>query len=332
MAGGPGVTIRDIAHAHGGLAQPGTRRQVAGRNRRSLATQPLAFPPGSQWQYSSGLTVAGRLIEIASGESYADYLRHHITGPLNLKDTAFQLTPEQAKRLATTYKPGKEKGTLEAVEIPDPTAARTPNPSGGLYSTAADMARFYQCILGGGKLGDVRLLSAASVAEMTQSHTPGITTGFTPGNGWGLGWCVVQQPQGVTRLLSPGTHGHGGAWGTQGWIDPSRGLIFVLMIQRSGFSNSDGSNVRDAFTELALAARRGSETPHARFVASHGYDGRSSCNWMASAPFSALKPAAACWSSPPAAKTRCTSIRRNASASQANPAPPLPAGSTSVPS
>ena len=268
------ITIRDIVTHTAGLAQPGNSGDKSlAEIVDSIGKEPLAFPPGSQWQYSSGLTVAGRLIEIASGESYADYLRQHIFEPLNLKDTAFQLSPEQAKRLATTYKPGKEKGSLEAVEIPDPTTARTPNPSGGLYSTAADMARFYQCILGGGKLGEVRLLSAASVAEMTKSHTPGITTGFTPGNGWGLGWCVVQQPQGVTRLLSPGTYGHGGAWGTQGWIDPSRGLIFVLMIQRTGMGNSDGSNVRDAFTELALAAHRGNETPHARFVASHGYDG-----------------------------------------------------------
>jgi hypothetical protein len=117
----------------------------------------------------------------------------------------------------------------------------------------------------------VRLLSARSVAEMLKIHTPGIVTGFTPGNGWGLGWCVVEKPQGVTRLLSPGTFGHGGAWGTQGWIDPQRGLVFVLMIQRSGFGNSDASNVRDAFTEAAVTAHRGSETAHAKFVKYHGY-------------------------------------------------------------
>ena len=113
---------------------------------------PLEFPPGTKWQYSSGITIAGRLIEIASGESYADYLKKHIFEPLGMKDSTFQLTPAQAKRLAVTYKPGKEKGLLEAVEIPDPTQARTPSPSGGLYSTAADMARFYQCILNGGTL------------------------------------------------------------------------------------------------------------------------------------------------------------------------------------
>src|SRR5205807_2039606 len=107
----------------------------------AIGRLPLEFAPGTKWQYSSGITIAGRLIEIASGESYADYLRRHIFEPLAMKDSTFQLTPEQAKRLAVTYKPGKEKSLLEAVEIPDSTQARTPNPSGGLCSAAADMAR-----------------------------------------------------------------------------------------------------------------------------------------------------------------------------------------------
>jgi hypothetical protein len=106
---------------------------------------------------------------------------------------------------------------------------------------------------------------------MLKIHTPGIVTGFTPGNGWGLGWCVVEKPQGVTRLLSPGTFGHGGAWGTQGWTDPARGLVFVLMIQRQGFGNSDGAEVRDGFTEAAVTSHRGLPSANAKFVEYHGY-------------------------------------------------------------
>jgi CubicO group peptidase (beta-lactamase class C family) len=269
------VTIRDIVTHTAGLAtSPGSS---VGPNASlaeiadAIGKLPLEFPPGSKWQYSSGITIAGRLIEIASGESYVDYLRRHIFEPLGMKDSTFQLTPAQAKRLAVSYKPGKEKGLLEAVEIPDPTQPRTANPSGGLYSTAADLARFYQAILSGGALDGVRLLSDKSTAEMLRIHTPGIVTGFTPGNGWGLGWCIVEKPQGVTRLLSPGTFGHGGAWGTQGWVDPKRGLILVLMIQRSNFGNSDGSTVREAFTEAAVTAHRGRESAQARFIEYHGY-------------------------------------------------------------
>lgn len=270
------VTIRDILTHTAGLAQP-PRDAASDPSLEELAAMigraPLAFPPGTKWQYSSGLTVAGRLIEIASGEEYAAFLRRRIFEPLGMVDSTFQLKAEQAQRLATMYKPGDAPGSLAANATADPTQARTPNPSGGLYSTAADMARFYQAILNGGQLGEARLLPEARVAEMTTLLTEGIETGFTPGNGWGLGWCVVQHPQGVTRLLSPGTFGHGGAWGTQGWVDPGRGMILVLMIQRTGFGNSDGSDIRDAFTELAVAAHRGRETPHARFAPSHGYRG-----------------------------------------------------------
>jgi CubicO group peptidase (beta-lactamase class C family) len=269
------VTIRDIlTHTAGlatspgsGLEKDASLEQIA----NAIGKLPLEFAPGTKWQYSSGITIAGRLIEIASGESYADYLRRHIFEPLGMKDSTFQLTPAQGKRLAVTYKPGKDKGLLEAIEIPDPTLPRTPGPSGGLYSTAADMARFYQAILNGGVSDGVRLLSAQSISQMLRIHTPGIITGFTPGNGWGLGWCVVEKPQGVTRLLSPGTFGHGGAWGTQGWVDPQRGLIFLLMIQRSNFGNNDGSNVRDVFTEAAVTAHRGSESAQAKFIEYHGY-------------------------------------------------------------
>ena len=79
-------------------------------------------------------------------------------------------------------------------------------------------------------------------------------TGFTDGNAWGLGWCIVRQPTGVTATLSPGTFGHGGAYGTQGWIDPQRGMIFVLLIQRAKLPNSDGSELRRVFQEAAVGA------------------------------------------------------------------------------
>jgi CubicO group peptidase (beta-lactamase class C family) len=89
---------------------------------------------------------------------------------------------------------------------------------------------------------------------MTSVQTPeSIVTGFTPGNGWGLGWCVVRHPQGISAMLSPGTFGHGGAFGTQAWIDPQRGVIYLLMTQRANFPNSDASDVRKAFQEAAAS-------------------------------------------------------------------------------
>jgi CubicO group peptidase (beta-lactamase class C family) len=99
-------------------------------------------------------------------------------------------------------------------------------------------------------------VSEAAVKQMTTVQTTELTTGFTTGNGWGLGWCIVREPQGVTEMLSPGTFGHGGAFGTQGWVDPQRKMIFVLMIQRTGFGNSDASDIRGQFQKLAVQALR----------------------------------------------------------------------------
>jgi len=264
------VTIRDVLTHTAGLAQPNRERaatQALWETTQEIGTAPLSFAPGSQWEYSSGLTVAGRIIEIASGQEYAAFLKARIFDPLGMVDTTFTLSPAQAERLATTYQPGKEPGTLVAVDIPDPTVSRTPNPSGGLYSTAADLTKFYQALLNDALHDTKTLLPPQRMREMTQILTPGIVTGFTPGNGWGLGICVLEHPQGVTRFLSPGTFGHGGAWGTQGWIDPQRQMILILLLQRSNFGNSDGSEVRDAFTELAVTAYRGQAQPSAKFEA-----------------------------------------------------------------
>src|SRR5262245_43211144 len=109
-------------------------------------------------------------------------------------------------------------------------------------------------ILTGGEIEVIRLLSADSVKHMTTVQTGDLVTGFTPGNGWGLGWCVVRKPEGVTGMLSPGTFGHGGAYGTQGWVDPERKAVFVLMIQRSNLPNSDASDIRKEFQRLAVEA------------------------------------------------------------------------------
>ena len=97
-------------------------------------------------------------------------------------------------------------------------------------------------------------MSQEAVEQMTTRQTADLETGFTPGNCWGLGWCVVQQPQDVTGMLAPGTFGHGGAFGTQGCVDPESKTIYVLMIQRTEMGNSDGSEIRKTFQQVAADA------------------------------------------------------------------------------
>src|SRR5688572_6614963 len=120
-------------------------------------------------------------------------------------------------------------------------------------------------LLNGGSLKGKKYLSSQAMKFLNTPQTPGdIPTGFfqndTYGNrgtnyGWGLGTCVLKEPhEGVAEVLSTGSFGHGGAWGTQAWIDPKKGVAYLLMVQRSNFANSDASEVRRAFQKTASEA------------------------------------------------------------------------------
>jgi CubicO group peptidase (beta-lactamase class C family) len=223
------------------------------------AGKPLEFEPGSKWQYcQSGINSLARIVEIVSGQSFPAFLQQRLFGPLGMKDTTFYLSSGQYSRLAKTYR--RTQATLE--EEPFDIKGHLPTnhdgypaANGGLFSTAPDYAKFCRMILNRGALDGKRYLKPKSVKLMTSLQTGDLKTGFTPGNGWGLGWCVVRQPQGITAIFSAGTFGHGGAYGTQAWIDPVKQLIYVLMFQRSNFpTNADDTEVRRAFQTAAAHA------------------------------------------------------------------------------
>jgi CubicO group peptidase (beta-lactamase class C family) len=223
----------------------------------AYAKKPVAFEPGTQWKYcQSGINSLARVVEVVSGESFPDFLQKRLFDPLLMADTAFYLTKSQMSRLATpaALQDGRlVEAQLAFLQGKSPVSRdRYPGGHGGLFSTAPDYARFAQMILNGGTLAGKRYLTAESIRLMTMVQTGELQTGFTPGNGWGLGWCVIRNPQGVTETLSSGSYGHGGAYGTQAWIDPRKGLALILMVQRSNFPNSDASEVRRAFQESAL--------------------------------------------------------------------------------
>jgi CubicO group peptidase (beta-lactamase class C family)/glyoxylase-like metal-dependent hydrolase (beta-lactamase superfamily II) len=258
------VTIRHLLTHTSGM---GEITADQGRTCKTLADviplylkKPVGFTPGSKWVYcQSGINTGGRIAEVVTKEPLEKLLQKRLFGPLGMKDTTFYLTAEQLPRLAKSYK-RTDKGELELAEIrflngkSATSTDRFPAPNGGLFSTAKDYARFCQMVLRGGELDGKRYLKAESVKLMCTIHTDGLKTGFTPGNGWGLGWCVVREPQGVTAMLSPGSFGHGGAFGTQAWIDPTSKRAYILMVQRANFPNSDASEVRRAFQEAANEA------------------------------------------------------------------------------
>ena len=145
---------------------------------RSYAMLPLEFEPDSKYQYSNaGINTAGRIIEVVSGMPYAQFLDQRLFQPLGMKDTTFWPNPEQVRRLAKSYKPNAAKTDLEETTItqlryPLTDRTREPMPAGGLFSTAADVARFCQMILNGGVLNGKRYLSEAAVKQMTSRQTP----------------------------------------------------------------------------------------------------------------------------------------------------------------
>ena len=227
----------------------------------------MKYEPGAKWEYTqSGINLAGRIVEVVSGMTFDAFLQKRLFDPLGMKRTTFYPTEQDRPHMATGYAKNKTTGQLEpaASRADYGPRNRPPQGNGGLYSTANDYARFCQMLLNRGTLDGHHILSEAAVKVLTSVHTGDRPTGFfqnaAGGNrganyGWGIGTCILRTPhEGVAAMLSPGTFGHGGAWGTQAWIDPVKGVAYVLMVQRSNFPNSDGSDVRTAFQRAAAAA------------------------------------------------------------------------------
>jgi CubicO group peptidase (beta-lactamase class C family) len=259
------ITLRDLlTHTSGltgrfpeGLSDLYVKRQrTLAEGVLAVSQRPLEFEPGTRWAYCNpGIDTLGRVIEVASGESYEEFLRKRVFDPLGMTDTTFYPTQAQVERVAQTY--AKRDGRLVpagASIIGSGAGARYPVPAGGLYSTGADLARLYQMMLNQGALGPARVLSPEAVTTMTKVQTGELKTGFVDGMGFGFGWGVVRKPQGVTEHLSAGSYGHGGAFGTQGWIDPKKDVFVVLLIQRTGLPNADGSAMRKELQALAAEA------------------------------------------------------------------------------
>ena len=220
-----------------------------------LATKPLAFQPRRHWKFGPGVNVAGRIIEVVSGQTLEAFLKEKIFDPLGMKDTTFQPSVKQLDRMATLYRPRSSGLQVSLVpqysSLGDLGQVVAANPSGGLISHTRDLFRFYQMILNRGVFRKERIISAAAIRQMLKTQKGAEDTGFTPGSSWGLGWCLVREPQGVTSMLSKGSFGHGGSYGTQGWIDPKERTIYLLMIQSAKLKNGDDSKIRKKFQLVA---------------------------------------------------------------------------------
>ena len=218
---------------------------------RQLAKQPLLFQPGTQWSYSSpGIEILGRIIEVCSGEKYVDFITEHILQPLGMKDSFFFPPADKISRIAMVYaeKDGKLVRSPASILGGDPAKYRQgavfPAPGWGLYSTAEDLLHLYRMMLNDGVYEGHRYLSPFSVHLMTEPQTTGIQpVGWMRGSDYGLAWEIVTDPLAELAGHTIGTYGHGGAFGTQGWIDPNNDLISILLIQRSDEGAASMTNV-----------------------------------------------------------------------------------------
>lgn len=258
------ITLRHLmTHTSGMKELPGGEAyapKTLAEATTKYAPLPISFQPGTKWQYSqTSINTAARIVEVASGQTFDRFIEEHIFAPLGMKDTTFYLNESQAQRLVSSYEVGADqsfkKTKIWLLGSKAPTDRdRLPAANGGLFSTAEDYGRFCSMLLGKGKLGDKRILSEEAVKVFSSQAIDDLATGFTPGNTWGIGCCIVKEPQGVSKDLSPGSFGHGGAFGTQAWIDPTKNRAYILMVQRSNFPNADNSDARKEFQEAASKA------------------------------------------------------------------------------
>lgn len=229
--GGEAVTARDVLRHTAGMGEDWQRmtreRPDARRTYQMLATEPLHYAPGTRHRYTSNsYFVLGELIRRLDGRTYPTFMREEILTPLGMAETSFR-RPSSDRAPVHAFGPNPLVGTLFLVAF-----QRLEHPAGGLWSTAHDLVRFARALLRGGELDGTRVISQASITEMTREQTTGLPDDEEPGRTahYGLGWNI---PGG--RPGKPGSavaFEHGGSTGGRLWIDPANDLAIVHLANR----------------------------------------------------------------------------------------------------
>src|SRR4051812_29088706 len=203
-----------------------------------IAKLPLAYQPGTTWDYSQSTDILGRVIEVVTGKSLYQFEKERLLDPLGMKDTTFYVTdPAKMSLVAEPFPNDRTIGNNSVMG--DPRVARKwESGGGGMVSTINDYCRFAQMILNGGALDGRRYLSPKTIAYMGSNHI-GLASGVTPGPlylpgpgfGFGLGF-AVRTEAGVSPIEgSIGEMNWSGAGGTTFWIDPKEDMFVIFMAQ-----------------------------------------------------------------------------------------------------
>jgi CubicO group peptidase (beta-lactamase class C family) len=203
-----------------------------------IAKLPLAYQPGTTWDYSYSTDVLGRVIEVVSAQSLYGFEKERILDPLGMRDTSFYIKdPSKWPRIAEPF--AKDRAIGDDAEFFNPRVPRKwESGGGGMVSTMADYVRFLQMLLNGGALDEHHYLSRKSMAAMT-SNQIGPAAGIVPGPfylpgpgfGFGLGFAVRTAPGVAPQLGSVGEYFWSGVGGTTFWVDPQEDLLVVFMMQ-----------------------------------------------------------------------------------------------------
>jgi len=250
------ITIRDLlTHTAGLLTVSGLGAQQSARlTARAptdtlpsyvprLAGVPLDFQPGTRWSYSplAGGDVLGRVVEIASGQTYDQFLKMRVFDPLGMTDTFFYLPEDRRSRLVSLYD-STPSGLRPRAERVNTSSGTYFGGGAGLQSTAEDYLRFAQMLTNGGILNRQRLLSAKTVRLMASNQVGEMASKNTerpaPGTGYGFLVGTVEDPVAAGLSVSARSFGGAGTFGTLVWIDPKEKLVMILMIQSAPANNS----------------------------------------------------------------------------------------------
>jgi len=227
-----------------------------------VADIPLLFEPGEQWSYSVSVDIQGYIVQQLSGLSFGEFLQQRIFQPLGMSDTRFYVQAQDISRFAEVHNWDTERNRL--VQRPHRTdrpsyldPERLESGGGGLVSSTHDYARFLQMLVNEGDLDGTELLSPESVRIMrTNSLRDELNLRGTArsdgqaGQGFGVDFAVIYDPESANSPQSPGTYYWSGAAGTWFWIDPVEDMFLLGMIQAQGPRRPDAGNMRNIARDI----------------------------------------------------------------------------------
>jgi CubicO group peptidase (beta-lactamase class C family) len=226
-----------------------------------LSKLPLMWEPGSKWNYSFTPDIVGRLVEVISGKNLSAYLHEKIFTPLQMKETGYNLTPEQQKRVMVVYGFNADSTLRRLENQPSMSGNTIFSGVNALFSSAKDYLSFATMLLNKGELNGKRILKPETVELMTKDHTGGIqfrldttssyvkvgngividslgTLNLEPGYDFGLGFAILKDPAKAGRTIAgKGEYFWSGANATYFFVNPSKKMIGVFMTQIASVGN-----------------------------------------------------------------------------------------------